>query len=62
MTMRVLLLALLVAAQGAVAQSTFHGNNARTGVYDSAPSNLAGLSGNSRPAGRSWLPQPLLMA
>ncbi len=44
MTMRVLLLALLLGAQVAVAQNTFHGNNARTGVYDSAgPKQFGGI-------------------
>lgn len=33
--MLVLVLALLACAQSGIAQTTFHGNNARTGVYDS---------------------------
>jgi eukaryotic-like serine/threonine-protein kinase len=40
----VLLLLVCALAQGAIAQTTFHGNNARTGVYDSAgPIRFAGV-------------------
>ncbi len=42
--MRFLLLALLAISQNSIAQNTFHGNNARTGVYDSAgPKQLGGI-------------------
>ncbi len=41
---RIQLLALLAAAPGAMAQSTFHGNVARTGVYDSpGPETFTGV-------------------
>ena len=42
--MRFLLLALLAISQNSIAQNTFHGNNARTGVYESAgPKQLGGI-------------------
>src|SRR2546423_14577454 len=42
--LRIIVVLLLVSAQSAMAQATFHGNNARTGVYDSpGPTNLNGV-------------------
>jgi eukaryotic-like serine/threonine-protein kinase len=44
LTNRILILFLLVSLQSAFSQNTFHGNNARTGVYDSAgPKQLNGV-------------------